>query len=299
MELLSNSGKDMKRIAFLYECRYRNDGPPLYLKTAFDRNKELLGLEDVRHWIPIKEDMEAGRWGKVDLFIWPDAGEDALGMTDFICPKPNAYWASDTHLGMDYRLKKAEEFDYVFLTIPRHIEKFKKHLGHDRVFYLPHAGEPTCYTKKAVIKRHDVCFIGHLPTEERIELLDRLFKDVPDFFYGQKFFEEASSKYNESKLVFNHCIDKEANMRVFEGTLSGSAMLCNYSQDVADLGYEDGKNIIFYHDADDLVKKAKFYIEHDAAREQIADAGLLHTMKYHTYLHRAAKIMEVVRDGKC
>jgi spore maturation protein CgeB len=283
----------MDRVIFLYECRYRNDGPPLYLKTNFDWHKDELAISEVKHYVP---EGDYRRWGKADLYVWVDHGEDALAVEPFNCPRPNVYWCSDSHLGMDYRLKKAEEFDYVFLSISRHIEKFKNHLGHDRVYWLPHAGEPTCYKHIPSVKKYDTCFIGHLPNEERIDLLDSLFSEFPEFYYGQKFFEAANEKYNESKLVFNHCIGKEANMRLFEGTLSGSAVLCSESEDIRFLGYDES-NIIFYKGKNDLKEKARYYLSHEEEREAIAKAGMEHTLANHTYLHRAKKILEVINGN--
>jgi len=286
-------GKKFDRIVFLNECRFRNDGPPLFLKTNMEWHKDKLSVGEVRHYVP---EGDYKRWGKADLYVWVDHGEDALPVEKFVCPKPNVYWASDTHLGMDYRLEKAKEFDHVFLSIKEHIPKFKKELGHDRVYWLPHAGEPTCYRSYPVIKRNDVCFIGHLPTAERIELLDRLFKEFPEFEYGQKFFEAANEVYNESKIVFNHSIGDEANMRVFESTLSGSLCLTSYSKEVEDLGYKDGENIAFYHDAEDMLGKAAFYLENEDKREAVATAGMEHTINNHTYLHRAQTILDTIRN---
>jgi spore maturation protein CgeB len=280
------------RVIFLYECRYRNDGPPLFLKTNFMWHKDKLGVEEVRHFIP---EGDYRRWGKADLYVWPDAGEDALNSPPFECPRPNAYWCSDSHLGMDYRLQKAKEFDYVFVSIPRHIDRFREAVGHDRVYWLPHAGEPTCYQKIETVKKYDVCFIGHLPNAERIGLLDRLFREFPDFYYGQKFFEEANQKYCESKIIFNHCIDREANMRVFEGTLSGSLLLTSYSKDVEDLGYKDGEHLAFYKDSDEMIDKARYYVANDELREQIAKRGMQYTLNNHTYFHRAQQMLQTIK----
>lgn len=285
----------VERVVFWYDGRHRNDGPPLFLRQAALRHKDELGLLDADHKIPLS-DYE--RWGKYDINIWPDFGEDGLGEKYVSCPGPNrVYWCSDSHLGMEYRLEKAKEFDFVFLTIPRHIETFKKHLGHERIYWLPHAGEPTCYAPVNTVKRYDVCFIGHLPNAERISNLNRLFAEFPNFYYGQKFFEEASRKYAESKIVFNHCIDREANMRVFEGTLSGSMLLTSYGKDIKDLGYQDGVHLAFYRDEDEMLEKARYYVSNDAAREKIARAGREHTMTNHTYLHRVKEILKTVREG--
>lgn len=288
---------ESKRCLFLYECRYRNDGPPLFLKTNMMWNAEKLGLSEVKHQIP-KGDYR--RWGKVDLYIWPDAGEDALGSEPFDMSEvegTTAYWCSDSHLGKEYRLKKAKEFDYVFVSIPRHIDEFKKSVGHDRVYWLPHAGEPTCYKKEAMMKKYDVCFIGHLPNKTRIELLDRLFAEFPEFYYGQKFFEAANEIYCQSKIVFNHCINDEANMRVFEGALSGSLLLTSYSEEVEKLGYNDGEHLAFYKDADEMVEKAKYYLTHEDERELVAETGRLHTLNNHTYLHRAEAMLQTINGG--
>ena len=283
------------RAVFWYDGRHRNDGPPVFLRQVALNNMEKLGLSDAQHRIPLKD---YKRWGKFDLNIWTDFGEDGLGEEYVACPEGNSvYWCSDSHLGSEYRLSKAKEFDYVFVSIPRHIKEFKESVGHDRVYWLPHAGEPTCYRKVETIKKYDVCFIGHLPTDERVELLDALFREFPDFYYGQKFFEEANQKYCESKIVFNHCISEEANMRVFESTLSGSMLLCSYSKEVEDLGYADGVHLVFYRDIDEMIAKARYYVDHDEEREKIAKAGREHTLNHHTYLHRMEKIMEVVNNG--
>ena len=85
-------------------------------------------------------------------------------------------------------------------------------------------------------------------------------------------------------------------MRVFEGTLSGSLVLCSYNKDVEDLGYVDGQNIAFYSSPDEMIEKAKYYIENEEEREFIAEAGRLHTLNNHTYLHRVKQILKTIKE---
>lgn len=286
-----------ERVCFWYDGRFRNDGPPLFLRQAALRNIADIGLIEADHKIPLKD---YKRWGKYDLNVWIDFGEDGLPEKYVKIPGETGtrvYWCSDSHLGMDYRLEKAQEADYVFVTIPRHIDRFKEAVGHDRVYSLPHAGEPTCYQKFNTIKRYDACFVGHLPNEERIDLLDKLFSTVGDIYYGQKFFEEAARKYSESKIVFNHSIDEEANMRVFEATLTGSMLLTSYSKEVEDLGYKNGEHLVFYHGKEHMAERALYYLEHNEERERIAEAGRQFTLNNHTYLHRVKEILRIVREG--
>ena len=106
------------KIAMFYDTRPgRNDGPPLYWRHAL----ETLGHQVIR----FTSQNEPLGHGKFDLYLWIDWGEDALtGILPYkpISMKdhhPSAYIASDTHLGFEYRLEKAKEFDYVFCNQER------------------------------------------------------------------------------------------------------------------------------------------------------------------------------------
>jgi len=252
--------------------------------------KEQLGLVEVKHYIPGDE----YRGGKFDLYIWVDHGEDVLPVPKYKCPKPNCYWASDTHLGLDYRLNKAKEFDVVFVTISSHVDLFRKFLKHDRVYWLPHAGEPTAYYPYNIVKKYDVGFIGYLPTQERIDLLDSLFRRFPNFKYGQAFFEEAARQLSMCKIGFNCSVRDEANMRAFEIPLTKTLLLTDYSPDLEKLGFKDGENVAFYDNPEEMLEKATFYVEHDEERELVAECGYNLVLNNHTYLHRAYDMLEKV-----
>ena len=113
------------KIAMFYDTRPgRNDGPPLYWRHAL----ETLGHQVIR----FTSQNEPLGHGEFDLYLWIDWGEDALtGILPFkpISMKdhhPSAYIASDTHLGFDYRLEKAKEFDYVFCNQERAVREFSE-----------------------------------------------------------------------------------------------------------------------------------------------------------------------------
>src|SRR5512139_3805603 len=103
------------RTMIFYENRLgRNDGPPLYWMNAMrDMGMEVVHLSSEH--IPSEK-----QYGKCDGYFWVDWGEDGLG--DMLPYKPismeslhpSIYVTSDTHLGYEYRLQKAKEFDYVF-----------------------------------------------------------------------------------------------------------------------------------------------------------------------------------------
>jgi glycosyltransferase involved in cell wall biosynthesis len=283
------------KIAIYYESRLgRNDGPPLYWNNAMKN----MG-HDVTHLSSAAEpDKE---WGKFDFHMWVDWGEDALGGALPYHPismsnlHPSIYVSSDTHLGYDYRLNKAKEFDNVFCNQIRGVEDFRKDGVNSN--FLPHAVEPQAYPNEPVaIKKYDIGFVGFVSFEKRVDILDRLFKEFPNFWFGQKLFEECAEVYRKSRIVFNTAAVDDINMRCFEATATGSFLLTEWVPTLSEC-FEDGKHLVTYKDMDEAVEKARYYLSHEEEREAIAKAGMEHTLANHTYLHRAKKILEVINGN--
>lgn len=281
------------RIAHMYENRLgRNDGNPLYLWNSF---KQLPGIES-GHMIPYGDITKYGNW---DLFVECDWGEDALkGILPYEpipIPSPSVFWHSDSHLGYEWRLDKARRTDFNFVAQKRAQEDFTRD-GIKNVIWMPHAVEPMAYPYIASIKKYDLCFIGHINSENRIDALDKMFKAFPKFFWGQRLFEEAAEKYCESKIVFNISIKDDINMRVFETLSTKSFLLTNEIPTLGEL-FQDGVHLVTYKTIDEAIDKAKYYLEHDAEREKIAQAGFEEVRAKHTFVHRARQVLDTCLPG--
>ncbi len=291
------------RIAIYYESRLgRNDGNPLYVWNELKR-REKAGELEVDHLAPHGDLRPFGRY---DAHFWIDWGEDGLkGILPYepsSCPKPMVYWASDTHLGYDYRLQTARLADVVFCAQKRAVEEFERD-GVRGAIWLPHAVEPQAYPRQNYAsKKFDVCFVGHINSGNRVDALDALFRAVPNFFYGQRRFEDAAEIYGQSKIVFNISMLDDLNMRTFEAMASGSMLLTNWIPTIEEF-FEDGKHLVLYRSPEEMIDKANYYITHDEAREKIAAAGCEEVLAKHTFKHRvdtmlqALKTKEVVNAG--
>ena len=288
-----------KRIAFFYESPSRisrNDGPPLYWKTAAVRK---YGKENAIHLLP------NGDWGNQGLFdwnFWVDWGEDALmpglAYVPQLAPSPNVYIASDTHLGYEHRLNTARHFDWVFCNQKRARDEFiKDGIPAEKCRWLPHAAEPLAYPKTEVINKYDISFIGNMGAINRVNFLDAMFKEFPNFFYGRRLFNEAALIYNESKIVLNLSILDDINMRVFEVLCSGSFLLTN-ELPTQGLLFKDGVHLVTYKDTKDAIEKTKYYLAHDEERNKIAQAGFDLVRKLHTYDHRLASVMDIITKNR-
>lgn len=300
------------RLAILYdilpETGYRNDGNPVYTWASLKRMQEK-GLLEVDHLAP-KADME--HFGKYDAYIDVDWGED--GLASIIpykvieTPHPSIVWNSDTHLGFNYRFDKSKRADAVFCAQKQAVIDFEKRGV--KAEWLPHAFEPMAYHDLENLdsegnpkpfsyanKDYDVCFVGHVNSDNRIEFLDRMLREFPNYYFGQRRFQEAAKKFCKSKIVLNIAMKEDLNMRCFEAMGSGSFLLTDWVPHIDEI-FEDGKHLVLYRSLDEAVDKANYYLAHDSEREKIAQAGFEEVMAKHTIDHRVKKILEAVNQCK-
>lgn len=283
-----------KRIAIYYENRLgRNDGAPLYVNS----NLQTIPQLEVHHLIGKTSPNKLGL-GKFDLHIWVDWGEDAL--TSILPYKPismkslhpSMYWTCDTHLGYDYRLKKAKEFDYVFCCHDEGRAKFEK--DGVKAHWIPCAVDPRYYPNEPkAIKKYDIGFVGFVSFEKRAKMLDEFLKPFPNFFYGQRFFHEAAEIYRKSKICFNTSAVDDINMRVFETMATGSFLLTEYVPTLPKL-FKNKKHLVWYKTVPEAIELAKYYLKHDKEREEIAKAGMEEVLKKHTYMKRIEKMFKII-----
>lgn len=272
----------------------RNDGNPLYVSAALKR-RNIAGVFESDILAP-NETIK--NHGKYDANIWVDWGED--GLKDLIpykmvdCPHPNVYWASDTHIGFDYRLEMAKKFDKVFVAQKKAVEDFKK--NGVEAEWLPHAVEPLAYDlQDPLIKKYDICFLGHINNVKRIDFLDRMFREFPNFWYGQKLFNDAAKKFGESKICLNVSHSDDVNMRTFEVMGSGSFLLTEYVPSMEDL-FKDGVHLAWFKSFDEAVDKAKYYLANEDKRNEIAKNGYEEVIKNHTIDKRVDRILDSINS---
>lgn len=298
------------RIAIYYdtfaETGFRNDGNPVYVFSALKRRQDK-NLLEVDHLAPMEN---ISLFGQYDLNIDVDWGEDGLlpiipyKLID--APKPNIYWASDTHLGFDYRLEKAKKFDRVFCAQKQAVIDFEK--AGVKAEWMPHAFEPMAYMDIQNIKEgesprqfeflkreFDIAFVGHVNSPNRVDFLDRMFKEFPNFFFGQRRFQDAARIYKKSKICINVAMKEDLNMRCFEVMGAGGFLLTDYVPYMEEL-FEDGKHCAIYRSHDEAVDKAKYYLSHDEERERIAQAGHELVLNNHTIDKRVDRILEVAKE---
>jgi GT2 family glycosyltransferase/2-polyprenyl-3-methyl-5-hydroxy-6-metoxy-1,4-benzoquinol methylase/tetratricopeptide (TPR) repeat protein len=270
---------DIAKVCVVFDDTARPDTTGVYCLRA------LRELVDVVHVRPA--DLARAPRSGIDLYLNVDDGLDYRLPRDL---RPAAWWVIDTHLNLANDLKKAPDFDLVFAAQRPGAEAVRA--AGTAAEWLPLACDPMIHARHDVPKVHDLCFIGHLAPGPRTELLALVRRHYPDMLVDRRFFEEMARAYSASRLVFNRSLRDDVNMRVFEATACGSLLLTN---DLTDAGQtdllRDGEHLATYRDADELLDKARFYLNHDDARERIASAGRAEAVARHTYRHRMEQVL--------
>lgn len=304
------------RVALYYDVLpstgFRNDGANLFMSYNFRKlldGKNALDGKGVMndssgnfvHLSPINP---TNLNGKFDLHGLIDYGEDGLNIPlDWKIPHPNFYWIADSHLGYDYRLKRAREFDDVFVSHkPSIIKLMQDGIPEERIHYMPWGAESECYKPYPIIEKWDWCFIGHLNNDFRIDLVDRFCKEWPvgvkgylgwrmPESAGHNVLEDCAKKFCQSRIVLNEAVKDDLNMRVFEVLACKRLLLTEDIPAVRD-HFEDGKHLILFKTIGEAVEKAHYYLVHEDERSKIAEAGYQEFLANHTYMHRAKEILK-------
>ena len=86
---------------------------------------------------------------------------------------------------------------------------------------------------------------------------------------------------------------QQVRLRDFEATMSGAFYLVEAFDELADF-FEPDREIVFWHDTEELVDKVKYYLAHPKKREEIRQAGLRRARTEHTWKQRFETVFETM-----
>jgi hypothetical protein len=218
-------------------------------------------------------------------------------LTELSCP--TAHWAD--HVAQPGPLTEMTKlFDVLFVTCHEGVDLWKQH-GFDTVHYLPFAFDDTMLPEPAELRELEVAFVGalNLPIHaRRRELLDALSSRFRmNDFRHRVTQREAAQIYAQSRIVVNITELPGFNMRNFEAMGQGALLLTQRTGYGIPELFQDGVHLVVYENCDDLLEKVAHYLSHDDERERIATAGRHEVLARHTYRHRAADFLQIIRNS--
>ncbi|MEX2015519.1 MAG: glycosyltransferase [Candidatus Hydrogenedentales bacterium] len=248
------------------------------------------------------EQMRAGQIGASDardsdaIFVYVDYGSMRLARGLDAMPCPKAAWFIDTHIDATGRIAMAPNFDCVFLAQRGQVALFRD--ASIDAEWLPLACDSELHDLPAQERSYDVAYVGSLndADQRRVRLLAGVQERFPNCFLGKAWPEDMARIYAQSKIVVNASVNRDVNMRVFEGLASGALVITDEADGLEEL-FEDGRDLVVYRDDAALPELIARYLADDAARERIARAGRERVLAAHTYDDRWEEIVRSVARG--
>ena len=231
-----------------------------------------------------------------ELYIWVETGGGYYPLNLDALPCPKVCYLVDSHLYLDFHLEWAKEFDIVFIAQREYLDVFR-HQG-SRVHWLPLGCDPEVHRRFDVPKIDSVGFVGGIKAGSRREnLLVTLNRQIP-VHYERCYLDDMARLFSQSKMVFNEAVNNDLNMRVFEAMSTGSLLLTDMAQNSGqDELFRDGEDYAVYRD-NCVCDVARFYLDNEDLREQIAARGQRLVHNAHTYAHRVEDLLAVALGGK-
>jgi spore maturation protein CgeB len=194
-----------------------------------------------------------------------------------------------------------------------------------QLIYLPLGYDEFLYPELRTESRYwDITFIG-MPSPERLEILDCIAKYANDnnknmliggIWYDTRWpwkkiqfrkrhpylykyiknkifsLEEVADIYKKTKICINISVSehKSINPRTFEILASGALQIMNIGQK----SYGNirlGKDVIEFHDSDDLIKLISYYLSNEMERYRIVKSGYIFNEKHNKMSDRVKLLM--------
>ncbi len=240
---------------------------------------------------------------------------------------PSVFWNKEDPVHFETFLNTAMLFDYVFTTDIDCIHRYKAALGHERVYLLPFAAQPTIHNPIEKFDRKDAfCFAGayyvrypertrdlesfitELPDFRPVEIYDRNYgKDDPNYQFPSEYkpyivgtlpFDEIDKAYKGYRYAINlNSIKQSQSMfarRVYELMASNTLTISNFSRG---LRFLFGDLVVATDNGGEVVRKLEALEGLGGRERKLRLLALRKVLTEHTYEHRLAYVASKV-SGK-
>lgn len=285
------------------QCRTTTIGPPLPSELIEKWQLQNMKLPQKEQDIstgfrPDMAEILAGTApeNRPDLYLWVESvgGHYPLNLDAITCPK--VCYLIDSHLNLPMHLDWARQFDMVFIAQREYLDEFRKQ--GTKAYWLPLGCDPEVHCRTGVEKNYPIGFVGGVQPGSRRETLLTALSSRISVHYERCFWDDMARLFSRSKIVFNEAVRNDLNMRVFEVMSTGTLLLTDMARNSGqDELFRDGEDYAVYRDST-VSDVARFYLDNEELREQIAARGQRLVHNAHTYGHRIEDLIAVSLGGK-
>ena len=240
---------------------------------------------------------------KFVLFV--DCSEDYSKEIPITITQPKVFWSFDAQMpgGVERSVNISKRSDLVFsMNFEYGVTKLDK-FGIDNI-WMPATYDSTLVSSnplqkgRPVKESFDVCMIGHPNSQERIELWKMLNANYVCKTGKVESKDEYTNSMINCQIVVNQPTepwDVITGIRFFEAT--GFNKLCLQkvikTKELEKLGFENGRDFIYWNNFEDLKEKIDYYLVHHDERVEIAFNGFKKVQKM-SMAAQAAKMEQII-----
>lgn len=300
--------------SFKYECKLMQITPDGWETELAEFNPDFLLVESA--WVG-----KGNLWGGKLITAYGVIGDIARYCAK--CAIPIVFWNKEDPYGYNAFLPFARIADVVFTTASECVDRYKKDLRHENIYFMHFAVQPELFKNTQIMRKDKFCFAGayYKSFPERIKSFDKIYTalenykgvDIYDRFYGNKKrcfpkkykenvlgnlkFDEIYKAYYGYKynINMNSVTDSDTMFarRVFELLYAKTVVVSNYSKGLVNYF---GDLVISTDDTEEMLKRLK---EIDSSPETFAafcELGYKRVMEKELYSHRIEQICKVLYE---
>ena len=233
------------------------------------------------------------------------------------------FWNKEDPVNYDRFISTAKQFDVIFTSDNRSIQRYVDDCGHENIFPMPFACQPIIHNPiRNKLPVHSICFAGSWYVREHgdrkrqtkllvdaskkydLHIYDRFYgtndanrfpSNYSRFVRGSMPYEECCMAYRAYKLFLNvnsvMNSDTMFSRRVFEILASSTHVLSTPSEGMEKMLPHGITVVDSLNDANSAIENL---LANDEERQRSAHLGYRHVMNNHTYSHRVGDMLEKI-----
>ena len=197
--------------------------------------------------------------------------------------------------------------DYCVTNALDAVPKYKS-LNAQVIHTIPNTGVSVAREWKNIEEKYEVSFVGSRNCADRQHYIDELRKQhIPVHLSGEGWgkyisFDEMIDIFYSSKINLNFSRasdwkDMQLKGRIFQVCMAGGFLLTEYAPGTENY-FEIDKEIVCFRNAEEMIDKITYYLNHESERRIIAQAGWKRANSEYTSFHMVSKVfIEIEKDS--
>ena len=196
--------------------------------------------------------------------------------------------------------------DYVVTNAIEAVPRYRE-LNARVIQTIPNTGIAIDHDWSNIEEKYDVSFVGSRFYADREQWINELKdRNIPIHLFGgggggYVSFEQMIDIFKTSKINLNfsgtgpYYWIHQIKGRVFQVCMAGGFMLTEYAPGIGNY-FEIDKEIVCFHNAEEMVNKIIYYLDHDEERRAIAQAGWKRAISEYTSFHMVSNVFNEIEQ---